>query len=444
MQAEIIAIGTEIVLGQLLNTNSSYIADKLTQIGVECHYQTNVDDDIDRIAAAITHALTRADIIICCGGLGPTQDDLTKNGIAQALGVKLVFNEALANIIKDKFISRGRNMSENNLNQAYHPENATILSAFPGTAPGLCCIYNNTQIFAVPGVPREMKEMLHISIIPNLQAKLGKQLMISTQTLKAWGLSESEIATRLNDLDLHLKEIGNPQLSYLASGINGIKIRLTCKSDDVNQANLINAPFVEIIKTKLGAFLYAQNEAETLEGLLLDDLKDKGLSLGIAESFTAGLINLRLSAPSNDISCVKGAIFTQDISIIENQLADNISNTINIDRVKKTYTHHQEALLIDAQTLKKQMELTQAIMPQSRALAHKATQIFGANIGISAYAKQYEERGQLSYAVALCVLDEKYISEQMVYLTQDLSQSREFCVINLLMLLRAHLSWEII
>lgn len=401
MKAEIIAIGTEIVLGQLINTNSTHIADALTQVGVDCHFQTNVDDDIDNIATAITQALKRSDIIICCGGLGPTQDDLTKEAIAQALKVDLVFDACLAQQIEQKFTVRQRVMAQNNLRQAYYPKGSIPLDCFPGTAPGLQCNAGNATIFATPGVPREMKAMLTESILPWIAAKMqavtGQKLMINTQTYKAWGLSESEIAERLDELDRTLKTLKNPTLSFLASGINGIKIRLTTKANNLAELIKINAPHIQIIKDKIGDYLYAESEQDTLESILMTELYSQGLTIGIMENFTAGILSTRLA---------------------------------NIPEIESV---HVGSLI---EVTKKSAESVQL---QSKAAAKKVRAHFKTNIGMAAQGVARVDNGITSYEVALCVVDETAMSEHTIFLTQDLAQAREFCTIHLLMLLRKHL-----
>ncbi len=406
MKAEIIAIGTEIVLGQLTNTNSIHIADALTQIGVDCHFQTNVDDDIDNIATAITQALTRSDVIICCGGLGPTQDDLTKEAIAQALKVDLVFDEGLAHQIEQKFVTRQRVMSPNNLRQAHYPQGAIPLSCFPGTAPGLQCdasivAQHDATIFATPGVPREMKAMLTESILPWIEAKMqagtGQKLMINTQTYKAWGLSESEIAERLDELDRTLKVLKNPTLSFLASGINGIKIRLTTKSKSLEESAQINAPFIKVIKDKIGDYLYAESEQDTLENILMAQLRTRGLTIGIMENFTAGILSSRLA----------------NIPAIESVHGGSL-----IELTQKS---------------------DQPVQLQSKTAAMKVKTHFKTKIGMAAHGIERVNNGLTSYEVALCVVDDTTTSEHTVFFTQDLAQAREFGTINLLMLLRDHL-----
>ncbi|NDH23308.1 MAG: competence/damage-inducible protein A, partial [Actinobacteria bacterium] len=197
------AIGTELLLGQIVDTNSSYIGEQLAMVGIDSHHQTKVGDNHDRMVAVLRQALDRSDAVICCGGLGPTQDDITRAAIAEVMGVELVRDEAIVERIRTMFGSRGRSMPENNLLQADVPEGASINPAMPGTAPGLICPlqgeYDGKVIYAVPGVPWEMKQMLAEGILPDLQRRAGFTGVIQSRTLRTWGQSESGLAEQLDE-----------------------------------------------------------------------------------------------------------------------------------------------------------------------------------------------------------------------------------------------------
>ena len=160
MRVEVVAIGTELLLGQIVDTNSSWMGENLAMAGIDSHFQTKVGDNPDRIRDVLDLALSRSDAVICCGGLGPTQDDLTRQVIAKTMGVELAFDEAIAERIREMFRSRNREMPENNLSQAMVPVGATTIPQQPGTAPGLVCPVGDKVIYAVPGVPYEMKIMV--------------------------------------------------------------------------------------------------------------------------------------------------------------------------------------------------------------------------------------------------------------------------------------------
>jgi len=196
MKCEIIAVGTELLLGQIVDTNSSWMGEHLALAGIDSHYQTKVGDNWDRIEDAVNLALDRSDAVIMCGGLGPTQDDITREVIAKVMGAELVLDEVIAARIEEMFRTRGREMPANNLRQAMVPAGATAISQQPGTAPGLVVPFTREGetekvLYAVPGVPYEMKEMFLGTIIPDLQQRSGETAVIDSRVLRTWGQSES-------------------------------------------------------------------------------------------------------------------------------------------------------------------------------------------------------------------------------------------------------------
>ena len=211
MRCEVIAVGTELLLGQIVDTNSSWIGEQLALSGIDSHFQTKVGDNAERIASALRIALERSDAVIMCGGLGPTQDDITRDVIADVLGVRLLRRPELEEKIRAMFGSRGREMPANNLRQADVPEGAEVLDEMPGTAPGLRCPVGESQvIYAVPGVPYEMKAMVGGSILADLRERAGVASVIHSRTLRTWGHSESGLAELLADRITQLDAQGNP------------------------------------------------------------------------------------------------------------------------------------------------------------------------------------------------------------------------------------------
>jgi competence/damage-inducible protein CinA-like protein len=196
MRCNVVAVGTELLLGQIIDTNSSYIGEQLAAVGIASHLQLKVGDNLDRVVESFTIALKDADAIIVCGGLGPTHDDLTRDAIARMMGVDLLHDESVAAVIEEMFSRRGRRMSANNLRQAMVPVGARIIEQTRGTAPGLMCPVGNKMIYAVPGVPHEMQDMLSRAVLPDLLARSGEKAVISSRVLRTWGESESG----LNDL----------------------------------------------------------------------------------------------------------------------------------------------------------------------------------------------------------------------------------------------------
>ena len=295
MRCEVVAIGTELLLGQITDTNSSWIGERLALIGVDSHFQVKVGDNAERMAFCIRQALDRADAVICCGGLGPTQDDITREVIASVMGVELRRDPVIEQKIVDLFAARGRVMTDNNRRQADIPVGGAPIAQMPGTAPGLVCPVGDKVIYAVPGVPFEMREMLEGTVLPDLQRRSGEASVIRSRVLRTWGNSESGLAEvlagRIDELDL----IGNPTLAFLASGMEGLKVRITAKaSDDAAAAGILDAEEA-LVRGLLGDIVFGIDD-ESMEIVVLGMLRERGLSLAVAESLTGGLIATRLSA----------------------------------------------------------------------------------------------------------------------------------------------------
>src|SRR5262245_21911377 len=205
MRCEVVAIGTELLLGIIVDSNSAWIGEQLALAGIDSHFQVKVGDNFARIEATIRQALERSDAVICCGGLGPTQDDITRDVIARMMGVKMRRDEAIAERIRKFFVARGRIMPENNLRQADIPVGAEPIPQMPGTAAGLVCPVGDKVVYAVPGVPAEMCEMVLGTVLPDLRRRAGQAAVIRSRVLRTWGLSESGLAeilaARIDELD---------------------------------------------------------------------------------------------------------------------------------------------------------------------------------------------------------------------------------------------------
>ena len=298
MRCEVVAIGTELLLGQIVDTNSSWIGEQLAIAGIDSLYQTKVGDNLDRMVETLELAVSRSDAVICCGGLGPTQDDITKEAIAKVMGVDLELDDEVAARIELMFTSLGRRMPMNNLRQAEVPVGATaIRDPQPGTAPGLICAFTRNGedkvLYAVPGVPREMKELVTKAILPDLVARSGAVATIFSRTLRTWGESESGLAERLAARIAVLDGSGNLTLAYNASGVEGIKLRLTAKGPDEGSAAALVAEEEREIRAILGDLVFGVDE-ETIEASVLAALRVRGLTLGLAESLTGGLMGARV------------------------------------------------------------------------------------------------------------------------------------------------------
>jgi nicotinamide-nucleotide amidase len=294
MRCEVVAVGTELLLGQIVDTNSSWIGAQLALAGIDSHFQTKVGDNLQRIVGSIRLALERSDAVILCGGLGPTQDDITREAIAQVMGVRLMRDPEIALRIRALFASRGRHMTENNLRQADVPEGSRTIPQMPGTAPGLVCPIGDKVIYAVPGVPHEMREMVSATVLPDLQRRAGVSAVIRSRVLRTWGQTESGLAEMLAPCIQQLDLLGNPTIAFLASGIEGIKVRITAKTGDQQTANAILAEEEAALRTILGDFVFGVDD-ETMESVVLDLLRARGLTLAVAESLTGGLMGARIA-----------------------------------------------------------------------------------------------------------------------------------------------------
>ena len=307
MRCEIVAVGTELLLGQIVDTNSSYIGEQLALVGIDSHFQTKVGDNWDRIKAVITQALERSDAVVVCGGLGPTQDDITRDVIADIMGVPLVRDEALVEKIRNIFGGRGRPMPENNLRQADVPQGASIIAQMPGTAPGLVCPVGDKVVYAVPGVPYEMVEMVQGTVLPDLERRAGITAIIKSRTLRTWGDSESGLAEKLHDEFVRLENGGGATIAFLASGMEGIKVRITAKADTEAEVDAILAEQEARVRAIIGPVVFGVDD-DTMESVVLDLLKAQGLTLGLAESLTGGLIASRICDIPGASGAFRGSI----------------------------------------------------------------------------------------------------------------------------------------
>ncbi|MDX2158424.1 MAG: CinA family nicotinamide mononucleotide deamidase-related protein [Hyphomicrobiaceae bacterium] len=311
MRCEVVAIGTELLLGVIVDTNSSWIGEQLALAGIDSYFQTKVGDNFGRMEQAIRLALERSDAVICCGGLGPTQDDITRDVIAKVMGVELVRDETIAAAIRHRFESRGRTMSLNNLRQADIPVGAHPIPEMPGTAPGLVCPIGDKVIYCVPGVPSEVHEMVLGTVIPDLRRRMGASAVIRSRTLRTWGVSESGIDEMLTERMAELDRLRNPTIAFNASGIEGIKVRVTAKCDDEETAVRILDAEEKILRAILGEAVFGIDD-ESMELVVLNGLKGRGMTLAAAESITGGIMSSRLSAIDMSMTTFKGSIIRPD------------------------------------------------------------------------------------------------------------------------------------
>jgi nicotinamide-nucleotide amidase len=271
-RCNVVAVGTELLLGQIVDTNSSYIGERLASVGIASHLQLKVGDNLGRIVDAFNIALADADAIIVCGGLGPTHDDLTREAIAQVMGVELVHHQEIADVIEDLFAKRGRRMAANNLRQALVPVGATIIPQTRGTAPGLMCPVGNKVIYAMPGVPHEMHDMLQRAVLPDLLSRSGEAAVIASRVIRTWGESESALNEILDPVIAELDAVGNPTLAFLASGWEGIKVRLTAKASSQSEADALLTMWQERVEQLAGHVVFGYDD-DTIESVVLQLLR---------------------------------------------------------------------------------------------------------------------------------------------------------------------------
>jgi nicotinamide-nucleotide amidase len=311
MRCDIVAVGTELLLGQIVDTNSAWLGETLAANGIDSLMQVKVGDNLGRVEAVLRLTVRDADAVIVCGGLGPTHDDLTREAIAAVMGVHLVEDEAVADVITEMFASRGRHMAPNNLRQALVPVGATVIPQTRGTAPGLICPVTvqgiEKVIYAVPGVPHEMKEMVERAVLPDLRRRSGDTGVIVSRTLRTWGDSESGLNEKLDPVISRLDDAGNPTLAFLASGWDGLKIRLTAKATTQAEAEALLDSWEGEVRAVVGENVFGLDD-ETMESVTLDLLRARGLTLGLAESVTGGLVSGRLTAVSGASDVLRGAV----------------------------------------------------------------------------------------------------------------------------------------
>lgn len=303
--AELISVGTELLLGNILNTDAQFLSRELSALGMNVFYQTVVGDNPDRLRKAVDIAKGRADIIITTGGLGPTCDDLTKQTLAEAFGKKLVFHAESEARIRDYFEKNlhGAPMPENNLQQAMLPEGCVILQNDWGTAPGCIFEADGCHVVMLPGPPRECQPMFHAHVAPYLR-KLSEDTICS-RTLKLFGMGESAVESMLRD---KMNTLENPTLApYAKTG--EVELRITAKAHSVDEAERLIDPVEQEVRAILGDLIYGVNVG-SLEEVTLGLLKEKGLTLSCAESCTGGLVAKRLTDLPGASAAFKGGAVT--------------------------------------------------------------------------------------------------------------------------------------
>lgn len=313
---EFIAVGTELLLGQIVNTNASWIGSRLADAGLAHYRQSVVGDNLDRVVAAIRSAASRADAVILSGGLGPTRDDLTREAMAVAAGVALKRDDEYATRLRAYWESRGRPMPESNLKQADQPVGAIPLENPKGTAPGLRLDMDDTVLFAVPGVPAELYPMIDDHVMPMLRqlAGGGDAVMVS-RLIRTWGESESMVGEILDDLFV---SSNNPTLAFLASA-GEIKVRLTARAATAEAAEALIEPVEAEVRRRLGSRVFGA-DGDTIEEVIYSLLRAQGWSLGTAESATGGMIAARLTAVPGCSDTFRGSVVAYQEDVKQDML----------------------------------------------------------------------------------------------------------------------------
>ena len=302
-KAEIITIGTEILLGEILDTNARFIARALRDEGIDLFRKTTVGDNVNRIAEAIRQALERAEIVITTGGLGPTVDDPTRQAVAQALGVETEFRPELWEQIQARFKRFGRAPTENNKRQAYIPKGAIAVENRVGTAPAFIFETSERAIVSLPGVPREMEHLMEHAVLPYLRERFELRGIIKARLLHTAGVGESQIDDRIGDLET----LSNPTVG-LAAHSGQVDVRITAKASSEAEADERIAEIEAILRERLGDWIYGAGE-ETLEGAALRTLGKKGWKLAVVESGLGGELVRKLAGQAGPFR--GGEVFTE-------------------------------------------------------------------------------------------------------------------------------------
>jgi len=411
MRCEVLAIGTELLLGQIVDTNSAWIGEQLAASGIDSYEHRVIGDNRARIVAALRDLLARADAVLVCGGLGPTQDDLTRDAIAEVMGVPLVRDMALAENIATMFRARLRDMPQNNLRQADIPEGANAIPNPIGTAPGLMCdVADGKVVYAVPGVPYEMQLMVTEHVLPDLLRRSGEHAVIVSRSLKTWGTSESALAEMVaHRLDVLDARGGNPTIAFLARGIEGLVVRVTAKADSEAEGRALVEAEEKELRAILGELVFGVDD-DTMESAVLEQLRGRGWTLGVAESLTGGLIGARIVNVPGASDTFRGTIGAYATDVKRSVLGVAAASVVS------------EAA--------------------AREMAEAAQRVLGADVGIAAtgVAGPTEQDGvavgTVFFGLALPGVPTEVVSTR---LPGDRERLRQFSTITLLNLLRQRL-----
>lgn len=313
MNAEILAIGTELLLGDIANTDAQDISQGMAELGIDVHYHSVVGDNPERIRQALELALSRADIVVTTGGLGPTYDDITKELCAAAFGLPLEMHEDSLRRLEAFFTGRGRTMTPNNRKQAMLPRGCTVFPNDWGTAPGCAMEKNGQHILMLPGPPRECRPMFRRCAMPYLQKLSGNA--IHSDWIRIFGVGESALEARLLP---YMEHASNPTAATYVRGYECL-VRVTGKAETEEKAAELNAPVVRQLCEEMGESVYGVN-VSSLEETVVRLLKDRGMTLATAESCTGGLVSKRITDVPGASAVFCGGVCSYDNSVKRNVL----------------------------------------------------------------------------------------------------------------------------
>jgi nicotinamide-nucleotide amidase len=305
MIVETLAVGTELLLGQITNTNAREIATRLAESGFTHLNQTVIGDNAGRLESAIRTAAARADALLITGGIGPTADDITRDAVAAVAGVPLVYDETYDRVLRERWsrLRPDRPFPESNLRQAFRPEGARIVVNPKGSAPGFGLEIGDCWVFALPGVPAEMLDMVDELVLPFLRAEAGGGRVVVSRVLRSWGMSEAKVGEELQDL---FDSSENPTIAFLASA-GEIKIRITALAESDADARLLIAPIEQEVRDRIGDRIFGADD-ETIERVIRRQLESRGWTIGTAESATGGLVGRRLTSLPGASETFRGSV----------------------------------------------------------------------------------------------------------------------------------------
>ena len=306
MRVDLLAVGTELLLGDIVNGNAAWLGRRLADAGIDVGRSVVVGDEVDVIAAALRDALAVADAVVVTGGLGPTHDDLTRDAVAALAGVALRREPALVQGLRDRYAALGRQMPARNLVQADLPEGATALPNDRGTAPGIRLVVDDRAVYAMPGVPHEMEAMFTTAVLPDLLARAGRPAAIVSRVIHTAGVYESVLAEALADVVTGLDAAGNPTLAFLPAG-GRVRLRLTAHAADRAAADALISPVEKEIRRVLGEAVYGV-DGDTLDGAVHRLLATAGATVASAESLTGGGLGAALTEMPGSSTTFRGGV----------------------------------------------------------------------------------------------------------------------------------------